>query len=116
MPDRQVRLQETSTRFVVYVCPECGEQITDIGWDAERGAIHGHYHDPPADWPHAEDPWFDAEPVEVVPRSDAEALAEALEEAFSRAERSVSGITVGSLEDALAEYRERHPKETSEHG
>ena len=56
----------------VWVCSDCGEQITESHYDPERGTVYGHYHDPPAGWhtedgPHREDPWFDAEQIAVVP-------------------------------------------------
>lgn len=49
--------------YTIHVCPECGEQITESDYDPEHW---GHYHDPPADWPEVEDPWFDAVEVTVV--------------------------------------------------
>lgn len=62
------RPERPKRRYVIHVCPECGEQVENREWDAERGAYYGHYHDPPAGWPGGEDPWVDAIEVEVVLR------------------------------------------------
>lgn len=61
--------------YTIHVCPECGEHCTESGYDAKRGYVYGHYHDPPEGW-HSEDgssggdPWFDAVEVQVVPTSE----------------------------------------------
>lgn len=67
-------------KLTVYLCPECGEQITQSDYDTARGRIWGHYHDPPDDWEGPEDPWFDAVETPVAPLS-ALSSDEAVEEA-----------------------------------
>lgn len=59
----------TLLKLVVYVCPECHEQIVESTYTSERGTFWGHYHDPPDDWPGGEDPWFDAVMLEIAYRT-----------------------------------------------
>ena len=55
--------------YTIYVCPDCGEHITDTSYDPEVGEEWGHYHDPPDDHPEGlPDPWIEAVEIEVVPR------------------------------------------------
>jgi hypothetical protein len=66
MNEGSVHGQSGSERvYVVHRCPECFEQITESEYDPEKGRIWGHYHDPPDGWEGPEDPWFDAERIEV---------------------------------------------------
>jgi hypothetical protein len=53
--------------YTIYVCPDCGEHITESDYDPSVGRIWGHYHDPPEGWPEGEDPWIDAVALEVAP-------------------------------------------------
>jgi hypothetical protein len=54
--------------YVVYVCPECREQISgELELDKDSGTWrHGHYHDPPEAWPGDEDPWLWAVEIQTV--------------------------------------------------
>lgn len=78
---------EGARPLVVHVCPGCGEQITESVYTSERGTFYGHYHDPPEDWPHNEDPWFDAIAAGVVLESERDLLQARVEtlEAVARA-------------------------------
>lgn len=60
-----------SVSYIIWICPDCGEQITESEYSPERGRYYGHYHDRPKDWEQAEDPWFDAVSREVVPVQEA---------------------------------------------
>lgn len=52
--------------YVIYRCPQCLEQIMESSYTSEHGRVWGHYHDPPEGWEGPEDPWFDAERIEVT--------------------------------------------------
>ena len=57
--------------YMVWVCPDCLEQITEPDYTPAEGRVWGHYHDRPAGWPEGEpDPWFEAMEIEVAPIDD----------------------------------------------
>jgi hypothetical protein len=96
--------------YVVYVCPDCGEQITDgLEYDTERGYTRGHYHDPPDGWldeagnnPQGtgEDPWFDAIEIRTV---SLDAVVEALRSRHSAVINATANAVLREFSSSVGE-------------
>jgi hypothetical protein len=98
-----VDLQESERHLTVYVCPLCS------WWEGDENADGvAQCNGWPLDAPHA---LVEMQRVEVVPRSEAEALAEALEEIADGYERHNPGWWIKRAKRALAAYRATHPRQ-----
>ena len=114
--DPRAAVPEEGERYEVWVCPDCGDQITDPPeYDPKRHVYaRGHYPAPPEDWPEGEDPWFDAVRIEAAPvaapapREDEEALVERMAQAMQEAtHRPGESAFKAMARAALSSARER---------